>query len=60
MLFEEWQAIDDSSGLSLWAYWNGEYSKDFMEYLLAFKRNQSLIETHRQDAAIKKPKKGKR
>lgn len=56
-LFEEWQAIDSSPGLSLWSYWNGVYNEKFITNLIAFKRLQGHISTHRQDAAIKKPKK---
>ena len=56
-LFEEWQAVDTSPGLNLWAYWNNGYNKEFMTTLIAFKRLQGHVSTHRQDAAIKKPKK---
>jgi hypothetical protein len=52
--------VNSSPGLSLWDYWNGAYNKDFLEHLIAFKRNKDLISLHRSDAAIKKPKKGRR
>lgn len=57
--FECWEAAV-SAHLDLERLYNGEYTPDFLSYVLAWHRGHQLIAIHQSDAQVEHARRGRR